>query len=78
MSFTGGKGDVAINDPLMALLGEPLDAMAQNLGQTNNGYVSANATNKVVSQGFTTGQSPIRIPAAGDRRQHRRLRQQLS
>ena len=42
----------------MALLGEPLDAMVQNLGQANNGYVSANATNKVVSQGFTTGLAP--------------------
>ena len=55
VSFTGGKGDVAITDPYMAVLGEPLEAMAQNLGQTNNGYVSANATNKVVSQGFSTG-----------------------
>ena len=39
----------------MALLGEPLDAMVQNLGQTNNSHVSAGSTNKVVSQGFTTG-----------------------
>ena len=59
VSFTGGKGDVALNDPLMALLGEPLDAMVQNLGQANNGYVSTNATNKVVSQGFTTGLAPL-------------------
>ena len=55
MSFTGGKGDVAINDPYMAVLGEPLKALAQNLGRTNNGYVSASTTNKVVSQGFNTG-----------------------
>ena len=55
VSFTGGKGDIAIDDPLMALLGEPLDAMVQNLGRANNGYVSAGTTNKVVSQGFTTG-----------------------
>ena len=33
VSFTGGKGDVAINDPYMAILGEPLDAMVQNLGR---------------------------------------------
>ena len=55
VSFTGGKGDVAIADPYMAILGEPLEAMVQNLGRANNSYVSANATNKVVSQGFTTG-----------------------
>ena len=55
VSFTGGKGDVAIDDPLMAILGEPLDAMVQNLGQANNGYVSADTTNAVLSQGFTTG-----------------------
>ena len=52
VSFTGGKGDVAINDPYMAVLGEPLDAMVQNLGQANNGYVSADTTNDVLSQGF--------------------------
>ena len=56
VSFTGGKGDVALDDPLMALLGEPLDAMVQNLGRSNNGYVSLGAFNaKVASQGFTTG-----------------------
>ena len=56
VSFTGGKGDVAINDPYMALLGEPLDAMVQNLGRSNNGYVSLGGFNaKVASQGFTTG-----------------------
>ena len=58
VSITGGKGDIALNDPYMAILGEPLDAMVKNLGQSNNGYVSANATNKVVSQGFTTGLAP--------------------
>ena len=55
VSFTGAKGDVALNHPLMALLGEPLDTMVQNLGQANNGYVSADTTNDVLSQGFTTG-----------------------
>ena len=59
VSFTGAKGDVALNDPLMALLGEPLKAMVQNLGQSNNGYTSANTTNAVLSQGFTTGPSPF-------------------
>ena len=56
VSFTGAKGDVALNDPHMALLGEPLDAMVQNLGQANKGYRTVGSTtNKVVSQGFTTG-----------------------
>ena len=55
VSFTGGKGDVDSDHPFMAVLGEPLDAMVQNLGQTNNSHVSAGSTNKVVSQGFTTG-----------------------
>ena len=39
----------------MVVLGEPLDAMVQNLGRTNNSYVSAGSTTNVVSQGFTTG-----------------------
>ena len=55
VNITGAKGDVALNDPLMALLGEPLDAMVQNLGRSNNGYASADTTNDVLSQGFTTG-----------------------
>ncbi|WP_420622805.1 choice-of-anchor R domain-containing protein [Candidatus Poriferisodalis sp.] len=49
-------GDFALDTPLMAIFGEPLDAMVQNLGQTDRGYVSVGgATNKVLSQGFTTG-----------------------
>ena len=49
-------GDIAAAaNPLMAVLGEPLDAMVQNLGQTNSGYRSVGGTNKVLSQGFTTG-----------------------
>ena len=54
-------GDVALpggdaGAPFMAFLGEPLDAMVQNLGQTDNSYASVGATNlKVLSQGFTTG-----------------------
>ena len=56
VSITGTEGDVAgIDPPYMALHGEPLDAMVQNLGQTDNSHVSAGSTNKVVSQGFTTG-----------------------
>ena len=42
--------------PLMAFLGEPLDAMVQNLGQSNNSYVSLGFSSfQVLSQGFTTG-----------------------
>ena len=55
VSFTGGKGDIALNDPLMAILGEPLKAMVQNLGRTDNSYALADTTNAVLSQGFTTG-----------------------
>ena len=41
---------------LMAIFGEPLDAMVQNLGQTDNSYVEVgDASTKMVSQGFTTG-----------------------
>ena len=39
----------------MAVHGVPLHAMVQNLGQTNDGYRSVGGTNKVLSQGFTTG-----------------------
>ena len=59
VSFTGGKGDIALNDPLMAILGEPLKAMVQNLGRTDNSYALADTTNPVLSQGFTTGPSPF-------------------
>ena len=55
VSLTGAKGDVELPEPYMAVLGEPLDAMVQNLGQTNNGYRSVDSTNKVLSQEFTTG-----------------------
>ena len=46
--------------PLQAFLGEPLNAMVQNLGQADNGAVGVGATSgtqsqKVLSQGFTTG-----------------------
>ena len=39
----------------MAVLGEPLHAMVQNLGRTDNSYAVADSTNPVLSQGFTTG-----------------------
>ena len=56
VSFTGAKGDVALNHPLMALLGEPLEAMVQNLGQANKGYRTVGSTSvKALTQGFTTG-----------------------
>ena len=55
VSFTGGKGEIDLNDPYMALLGEPLVAMVQNLGQTNNSFATADTANPVLTQGFTTG-----------------------
>ena len=58
VTLSGGPGDAAIGHhdiPFMAVLGEPLYAMVQNLGQTNSGYRSLGGTNKVLSQGFTTG-----------------------
>ena len=56
VSLASPTGDVAITRLLMAVFGEPLDAMVQNLGQTDKGYVSlGSATNKALSQGFTTG-----------------------
>ena len=51
-------GDVVLpGSPLMAVIGEPLDAVVQNLGQADNSFVSLGAADKVVSQGFTTGPS---------------------
>ena len=56
VSFTGATDDIKVDDPYMALLGEPLHAMVQNLGQTDDGYRSVGGANrKVLSQGFTTG-----------------------
>ena len=51
-------GDGAWGDgrPEIAVLGEPLDAMVQNLGQTDGGYQALGSNiNKLASQGFTTG-----------------------
>ena len=56
VSLASPTGDLVITRLLMAVFGEPLDAMVQNLGQTDNSYVSlGSATNKALSQGFTTG-----------------------
>ena len=55
VSLSDGVEDYA-GRPLMAFLGEPLDAMVQNLGQTDNIYVTLGFSNsQVLSQGFTTG-----------------------
>ena len=48
------RGDVAIPGLLMALLGEPLHAMVQNLGQTDNSFLTVGTATSVVTQGFTT------------------------
>ena len=51
-------GDIAVGggNALLAVLGEPLDAMVQNLGRTDNGYVNLGfGSNKALSQGFTAG-----------------------
>ncbi|WP_420443208.1 choice-of-anchor R domain-containing protein [Candidatus Poriferisodalis sp.] len=56
VTLDGNSGNgFTCDPPLMAIFGEPLTAMVQNLGQTHNSYASAGGTNKVLSQGFTTG-----------------------
>ena len=61
VTIGGTLGDFSMGtvmDPakvLMAIFGEPLDVMVQNLGQTDMGYRSVSFANKVLSQGFTTG-----------------------
>ncbi len=58
---TLGKGgglsgnDAAGPTPYMVVYGVPLYTVVQNLGQTDNGFVSVGGSNDVVSQGFTTG-----------------------
>ena len=50
------QGTVDVNQPIATVLGEPLYAMVQNLGQTDNSYVEVGDTNKrVLSQRFETG-----------------------
>ena len=57
VTLTSNTGDAALPDAaVMAVVGEPLHAMVQNLGQTDNSYVSVEGgTSKVLSQEFTTG-----------------------
>ena len=56
----GDRGDIVLDIPHMAVLGEALWAAVSNLGQTDGGYHALGAANnKVVSQGFTTGSDPI-------------------
>ena len=55
MSLTGGKGMLHWTTRYMAVLGEPLYAMVQNLGQADSIFWTASATLPVFSQGFTTG-----------------------
>ncbi len=56
VTLASPTGDLSIPRLLMAALGEPLIAMVQNLGQTDDGFRSVGgATNKVLTQGFTTG-----------------------
>ena len=52
------RASIDLQIPHMAVLGEPLHAMVQNLGQTDNGYASADNTTRVISQRFTTGPAP--------------------
>ena len=59
-------GNIALGTPLMAVLGEPLYAMVQNLGQDDNGYVSLGGTDsKVLAQSFTTGPVSYRLRGIG-------------
>ena len=58
VTFTD-RGSIQLDIPFMAVLGEPLDAMVSNLGQTDNSHHSlGSASTKVASQGFTTGSYP--------------------
>ena len=47
--------DFACPTPIMAILGDPLYAMVQNVGQADSIFWTASATIPVFSQGFTTG-----------------------
>ena len=53
VSLGDAVGDFNVR-PLMALLGEPLHAMVQNLGQADNSYHAVGGFVPVLSQGFTT------------------------
>ena len=70
-------GDIsAAANALMAVLGEPLDAMVQNLGQTDNSYVNLGfSSNQGVVAGLHDRFQRGRLRVAGHRHQHRGLRQ---
>ena len=51
----GDHGDIALPNPVLAIEGEPLQAMVSNLGQTDASYRTADSTTPFVTQGFTTG-----------------------
>ena len=58
VTITGPTVDISLDadNTYMAVLGEPLVAMVQNLGQTDNGFAEIGGANaKVVSQEFRTG-----------------------
>ena len=48
-------GDVSIPQFLAAILGEPLYALVQNVGQADANYASVGGTNNLRAQAFTTG-----------------------
>ena len=52
-----GDIEVPVN-PVATVIGVPLDAMVSNLGRDNNGTSTLGGTDKVLSQGFTTGSEP--------------------
>ena len=79
VSITGTEGDVAgITTPYMAVLGEPLNAMVQNLGQTDNGFVCRRRQRQGGVAGIHDRLQRIRLPGAGHRRRNRRLQQSSS
>ena len=58
--------DFACPTPVMAILGDPLYAMAQNLGQTDSSsHFASGGDSAVVSQGFTTGPSKTQLTGIG-------------
>ena len=57
--------DFACPTPIMAILGEPLYAMVQNLGQTDSIFWTASTAIPVFSQGFTTGPNAARLQGIG-------------
>ena len=59
VTFSEHGDDVSIPGRLLAaILGEPLHAMVQNLGQADNSYHAVGGFVPVLSQGFTTGPTP--------------------